>query len=146
MSEPPGRSSASFHREYEGDLATLRSVRRQIVDWFDEQGADDESKQRAELIVSELTSNAVQAAPGLPYSVDAIRVDGVASITVRNHPGGQKPPPREKWRPAVDVSLQDLSPRGRGLLIVESLSDGLSIEHDTKEVAVTARLRIERGK
>jgi len=36
-----------------------------------------------------------------------------------------------------------LSPRGRGLLIVESLSDGLTIEHHSEEVAITARLRID---
>lgn len=144
MTAQPGEVPAAFRHEYDGDLATLRSARRHVVDWLEALGVDDEAKQRAALIVSELTSNAVQASPGVPYSVEATRIDGeFASITVRNHPGGQTPPPREKWRPVAEMSLKDLSPRGRGLLIVESLSDGLTIEHQADEVAITARLRID---
>jgi anti-sigma regulatory factor (Ser/Thr protein kinase) len=144
MTAQPGELPASFRHEYEGDLATLRSARRHVVSWLEEQGIDDDGKQRAALIVSELTSNAVQASPGVPYIVEATRLDDeFASITVRNHPGGQTPPPREKWRPAAEMSLKELSPRGRGLLIVESLSDGLTIEHTSEEVAITARLRID---
>jgi len=124
----------------------LRSARRDIVDWLKDQGVNGEVGERAALIVSELTSNAVQASPGVPYSVEATRMDdGFASITVRNHPGGQTPPPREKWRPVAQLSLKDLSPRGRGLLIVESLSDGLTIEHHSDEMVVTARLRVGAG-
>ena len=138
--EPP----AAFRHDYEGDLATLRSARRHVVGWLEDQGVDDDARQRAALIVSELTSNAVQASPGVPYTVEATRIDDeFASITVRNHPGGHTPPPREKWRPAAEMSLKDLSPRGRGLLIVESLSDGLTIEHGSEEVAITVRLRVD---
>jgi len=146
MTAPTGRSSVAFRHHYAGDLATLRSARRDIVEWLGKQGVNGEIGERAALIVSELTSNAVQASPGRSYSVEATRIeDGFASITVRNHPGGQMPPPREKWRPAAQLALKDLSPRGRGLLIVESLSDGLTIEHRTDEVVVTARLRIDAG-
>ena len=144
MTTQPGKPTAAFRHEYEGDLATLRSARRRVVRWLEEQGVDDDTKQRAALIVSELTSNAVQASPGMAYTVEATRLDDeFAAITVRNHPGGQTPPPREKWRPSAEMSLKDLSPRGRGLLIVESLSDGLTIEHHSEEVAITARLRID---
>src|SRR5262245_14177817 len=101
MTAQPGESPAAFRHEYAGDLATLRSARRHVVNWLEDLGVDDDAKQRAALIVSELTSNAVQASPGVPYSVEATRIDDeFASITVRNHPGGQTPPPREKWRPA----------------------------------------------
>jgi len=144
MTSQSGEAPAAFCHQYDGDLVTLRSARRAVVSWLEQQGADDDAKQRAALIVSELTSNAVQASPGVPYSVEATRIDDeFASITVRNHPGGQTPPPREKWRPTTNLSLEDLSPRGRGLLIVESLSDGLTIEHHSEEVAITARLRID---
>src|SRR3954447_19782804 len=145
MTAPSGNPAAAFRHRYAGDLATLRSARRQVVDWLEEHGVDADIKERAALIVSELTSNAVQASPGVPYSVEVTDENGFASITVRNHPGGQSPPPREKWRAAAQLSLKDLSPRGRGLLIVESLSDGLTIEHRTDEVVVTARLRIDAG-
>src|SRR3954454_18550237 len=145
MTAPSGKPAAAFRHRYAGDLATLRAARRQVVDWLEEQGADGDIKERAALIVSELTSNAVQASPGVPYSVEVTGEKGFASITVRNHPGGQSPPPREKWRPVAHLSLKDLSPRGRGLLIVDSLSDGLTIEHHSDEMVVTARLRVGAG-
>jgi anti-sigma regulatory factor (Ser/Thr protein kinase) len=147
MTAPLRKSLTAFRHEYAGDLATLRSARRDIINWLREQGVNGDVGERAALIVSELTSNAIQASPGHPYTVEATRIDDTfASISVRNHPGGQKPPPREKWRPVAKVSLQDLSPRGRGLLIVESLSDGLTIEHHTDEVTVTARLRLDHDR
>ena len=95
------------------------------------------------MIVSELTSNAIQASPGSAYNVEVVRVDDAAAISVRNRPDGRFPPPREQWRPAEQMSLGELSPRGRGLATVESLSDELTIEHDGDVVIVTARLRIE---
>src|SRR3954462_3559844 len=145
MTAPSGKPAAAFRHRYAGDLATLRSARRHVVDWFEEQGVDGDMKERAALIVSELTSNAVQASPGVPYSVEVTDENGFASITVRNYPGGQSPPPREKWRAAAQLSLKDLSPRGRGLLIVESLSDGLTIEHHSDEMVVPPRLRVGPG-
>jgi anti-sigma regulatory factor (Ser/Thr protein kinase) len=61
---------------------------------------------------------------------------------VRNHPLDSLPPPRETWRPIAEVSLKQLSLRGRGLAIVDSLSDDLRIESLGNELIVTAVLRI----
>jgi len=140
LEDPPG----ALHREYKGDLATLRSARRDVVEWFSRQGVDEETKDRAALIVSELTSNAIQAAPGLPYHLQVTRVDHEsASITVRNQPTRGLPPARQEWRAPSELPLRELALRGRGLAIVDSLSEEVTVEHDGRTVVVTARLRID---
>lgn len=133
-----------LQREYEGDLATLRAARRDVVEWLTELGTDDETKERAALVVSELTSNAVQAAPGRRYNLQVTRLDdGSAAISVRNRPIGSRPPARELWRPAPETPLRKLLPRGRGLAIVDSLSEEVTIEHHGDDVVVTARVRVD---
>ena len=90
--DPP----AVLQRQYEGDLVTLREARRAVIDWLTGLGADDDTRERAALIVSELSSNAIQAAPGRTYSLQLARVDDQrATISVRNHPTDSLPPPRE---------------------------------------------------
>jgi anti-sigma regulatory factor (Ser/Thr protein kinase) len=133
-----------MNRDYRGDLATLRAARRDVVEWLTEQGADEGTKERAALIVSELTSNAIQASPGSTYNVNIARIDAdSASISVRNTDTGGRPPAREEWRPSHELSLRELSERGRGLAIVDSLSEEFVIEHDGDEIVVTARVRID---
>ena len=144
MSSPTDDPPGALHREYKGDLATLRSARRDVVEWLARQGADEETKDRAALIVSELTSNAIQAAPGSPYHLQVTRVDhDSASISVRNHPTRGLPPARQQWRAPSDLPLGELALRGRGLAIVDSLSEDVTVEHDGRTVVVTARLRID---
>jgi anti-sigma regulatory factor (Ser/Thr protein kinase) len=133
-----------LQRVYEGNLVTLRTARRDVADWLSELGADDETKERAVLVVSELTSNAIQAAPGRTYALQVTRLDdGSAAISVRNQPIGSRPPARELWRPAPETPLRKLLPRGRGLAIVDSLSEDVTVEHLGDDVVVTARVRID---
>jgi anti-sigma regulatory factor (Ser/Thr protein kinase) len=137
-------SSAALRRVYDGDLRTLHAARRDVVDWLTVQGADEGTKERAALIVSELCSNAIQNSPGSAYEMEVIRFgDDCAAISVRNRPTEKLPPPRELWRPVGDLSLKELSLRGRGLAIVDSLSEEVTIEHLGDELVVTARLRID---
>lgn len=143
MTQPSSEPPYVLRREYLGDYATLRSARHEVVEFLAQQGADEETRERAALIVSELTSNAIQASPGLVYNLEVVRVDDAAAISVRNRPAGRFPPPREQWRPPKEVSLPELSPRGRGLSIVESLADELTIEHEGDEIIITARLRLD---
>ncbi|MGZ4726032.1 MAG: hypothetical protein ACXV8L_17650, partial [Ilumatobacteraceae bacterium] len=65
MPEP----SATLDRDYEGEAATLRVARRDVLAWLTDVGADESTKERAVLIVSELATNALQASPGRMYRV-----------------------------------------------------------------------------
>jgi anti-sigma regulatory factor (Ser/Thr protein kinase) len=144
MSPVPPDPSAVLRREYGPDLRTLHSARREVVDWLADLGADEGTQQRAALIVSELCSNAIQNSPGLPYNLEIARVDDDhAEISVRNRPADHLPPAREQWRPGGDLSLKELSLRGRGLAIVDSLSEEVTIEHLGDELVVTARLHLD---
>lgn len=144
MSSSSGDPEAALHRQYDGDLTTLRTARHDVVDWLAKHGADEDTRDRAALIVSELTSNAIQAAPGSSYSLQVDRVDGRwAVISVRNRPINGLPPPRERWVTPTGVPLRELSVRGRGLAIVDSLSEEVTVEQEGDAVVVTARLRID---
>ncbi|MGZ4673771.1 MAG: ATP-binding protein [Ilumatobacteraceae bacterium] len=135
MPEP----SATLDRDYEGEAATLRVARRDVLAWLTDVGADESTKERAALIVSELATNALQASPGRMYRVRvALDGDGCASISVRNHTTGGRPPARDRWQFADRSAL-----RGRGLAIVTSLAEEVSVNDDADgEVVVTARIRL----
>ena len=123
---------------------TLRAARRAVIEWFGGLGADDDTRERAALIVSELASNAIQAAPGRTYSLQlALEEDGSVSISVRNRPTGSLPPARDSWRRQPATQLRHLAPRGRGLAIVDSLSEDVTVEQHGDDVVVTARVRID---
>ena len=125
-------------REYAGEPATLRAARRDVVNWLAECGADPQTIERASLITSELASNAIQAAPGEPYQLRATAVEpNAVSLAIRNRTNDGVPPPRSKWRP-----VDELASRGRGLSIVDSLSDEVTVHVDGDEVVVTAWFRM----
>lgn len=127
-----------MNREYAGESATLRAARSDVVDFLLECGANGETVESASLIASELASNAIQAAPGMPYRLQIRIVDGnAASLSVQNHTRGGTPPTRDQWRPVDDLAI-----RGRGLSIVDSLSDEVTVELDGDAVTVTAWFRL----
>ena len=144
MNQSSSEPSDLLRRDYEGDLRTLQSARRDVVGWLADRAADEATRERAALIISELASNAIQASPGSTYRIEVAQVDSHhVSISVRNRPIEHLPPPREKWRPAGNLFLKEMSLRGRGLAIVDSLSDEVTIEHVDEELTVTAVFRSE---
>lgn len=128
----------ALNREYAGDSSTLRLARRDVVDFLTECGADAQTVERASLIASELASNAIQAGPGHPYELRVRVVDpNAASLSIRNHTLRTVPPPQADWRPVDDLAI-----RGRGLSIVQSLADEMTVEVDGDEVTVTTWFRL----
>lgn len=132
-------TSPALNREYAGEAATLRTVRRDVGDFLTEHGADGQTVERAALIASELASNAVQAAPGHTYQLALYLVAANAvSLSIRNHTTlGNVPPDKPQWRPVDNLAI-----RGRGLSIVEQLCDEVSVELDDDTVTVTALFRL----
>lgn len=132
------RCSARLDRAYEGSSATLRSARGDVVSWLDHHGVDAELQDRAALVVSELATNAVQASPGSEYNVHgSLYADGEVVLSVVSSTNFEQPPPREHWGPPTP-----LSESGRGLLIVDDLSEDVEVDcAPTGRVVVTATLR-----
>ena len=139
MNAPSPDPPEVLQREYEGDLATLRAARRARRRLVGRTRCRRRHKRTSALIVSELSSNAVQAAPGRTYSLQVRLDDGCATISVRNHPCGSQPPARESWRPEPATQLRNMLPRGRGLAIVDSLSEDVTVERHGEDVVVSAR-------
>jgi len=103
--------------------AVVNGVRLDIDSWLVAQAADDDTRDRAALVVSELVSNAIQASPGRSFRLSARRVDDSAiGLKVTNRAENPKIPPRSEWGPD-DV----LAPGGRGLAIIDSVCDQVAI-------------------
>jgi len=134
----PRRSEVVLEREYEGTTGTLRAARTDVTGCLHERGVDEDLRDRTELVLSELAANAVQASPGNPFGLRlSLGNDGAVVVTVTSSTTNGSPPPRERWGPAT---LR--APSGRGLMIVDELSDLVVIDKpDPRTVVVTATLR-----
>ncbi|MEO7371906.1 MAG: ATP-binding protein [Ilumatobacteraceae bacterium] len=123
-------------RQYDGTTATLRSARSDMVGCLSDSGIGDDLRDRAELVLSELASNAVQAAPGSPYTLRLSLDHGDVVLRVTSHTVNGGPPSRENWGPS---SL--LAPTGRGLMIVDELADEVEVDRQAGgTIVVTAVL------
>jgi anti-sigma regulatory factor (Ser/Thr protein kinase) len=132
------RPEVVLEREYEGTTSTLRAARTDVTSGLHERGVDPDLRDRAELVISELAANAVQASPGNPFGLRlSLDNDGAVVVVVTSHTINGSLPPRERWGP---TTLRSAS--GRGLMIVDELSDRVVIDQpDPQTVVVTATLR-----
>ncbi|SNR23056.1 SpoIIE family protein phosphatase [Blastococcus mobilis] len=119
------------------DPAALPGVRRRLNSWLTTLGMGEQDRVGAMVAVGEACANAAEHAyrgsePG-PMSVTArVDVDGVLTVTVRDE-GTWRPPNR------------DPGDRGRGLLIMRQLVDGVVLEEEEKGTTVTLSLRLRRS-
>lgn len=134
----PRRAEVVLDREYDGRTGTLRAARTDVTGCLHERGVDVDLRERTELVLSELAANAVQAAPGSRYGLRlTLSNDGAVVLAVTSYTNNGSPPPREHWGP-----LTLLAPSGRGLMIVDELSDTVVVDKpDPRTVVVTATLR-----
>jgi anti-sigma regulatory factor (Ser/Thr protein kinase) len=138
MSSRAVGSEVVLDREYEGMTDTLRVARLEVGGRLAERRLSVDLRERAELVVSELASNAVQASPGAPYRIRvAIESDDAVVIALTSEASQGGPPPRAEWGPT-----NVLSATGRGLLIVDELSDDVNVQRPAGgKIIVTATLR-----
>jgi anti-anti-sigma factor len=118
------------------DPAALPGVRRRLNSWLTALGMGEQDRVGVMVAVGEACANAAEHAyrgsePG-PMSVTArVDVDGVLTVTVRDE-GTWRPPDR------------DPGDRGRGLLIMRQLVDGVVLEEAEQGTTVTLSLRLRR--
>ncbi|MGY1805493.1 SpoIIE family protein phosphatase [Blastococcus sp. SYSU D00922] len=119
------------------DPAALPGVRRRLGSWLAGLGMGEQDRVGVMVAVGEACANAAEHAyrgtePG-PMSVSArVDVDGVLTVTVRDE-GTWRPPNR------------DPGDRGRGLLIMRQLVDGVVLEEEEKGTTVVLTLRLRRS-
>lgn len=119
--------------------AQLGPTRRAFASWLDAMGRR-ESSTDWELVLAELLANAVEASPGEPFEVWALALGTYVSVDVLNPlpvglpipvrvaPAPSAPPPDVGPAPAAP-----LAPHGRGLQIVRSLVDGVTLQIDQRD-------------
>lgn len=136
MSAPEGTRSEAIEHEYAGSTETINQARTDLVEWLFAHSLDALTAD-AQLVVSELTSNAVEASPGVPYRVGAWLKPGALAIAVVNQTAAELPDEQD-WTPE-----SVLAPQGRGLLIVRALSESVDVDQIGMETTVTAILKID---
>lgn len=115
--------------------SSASEARALLVSWLDAAGADDECRDDARLLISELVGNAVRHAR--PLEADVLRVEWTheetalaLSVTDGGSPGHQPQ--------VVDAAVGDTG--GRGLAIVESIAERWWVEHERHRTTVHCRL------
>jgi len=115
--------------------AALPTVRRHLGGWLAGLGMGEQDRVGVMVAVGEATANAAEHAyrgvePGRMQVTAAVDVDGQLTVTVRD---------QGRWRPPD----RDPGDRGRGLLIMRQLVDGVVLqgEHGT---TVTLSMRLRR--
>ena len=129
---------ATAHEPLQLDLqavpAALPGVRRRLGAWLTALGMNEQDRVGVMVAVGEACANAAEHAyrdtePG-PMSIHAaVDADGVLTVTVRD---------QGTWRPPA----RDPGDRGRGLLIMRQLLDGVTLQEGRgTTVAMSLRLR-----
>jgi anti-anti-sigma factor len=117
--------------------SALPGVRRRLGAWLTGLGMGEQERVGVMVAVGEAAANAAEHAyrgsePG-PMSVAAhVDVDGLLTVSVRDE-GAWRPPDR------------DPGDRGRGLLIMRQLVDGVVLEEEERGTTVTLTLRLRRS-
>ncbi|WP_029431884.1 SpoIIE family protein phosphatase [Blastococcus sp. URHD0036] len=115
--------------------SSLPAVRRHLGAWLDSLGMGEQDRVGVMVAVGEAAANAAEHAyrdtePGPMHISAAVDLDGVLTVTVRD---------QGTWR-APD---RDPGSRGRGLLIMRQLVDGVVLQGEGG-TTVTLRLRLRR--
>ena len=131
---------ATAHEPLQLDLqavpAALPGVRRRLGGWLTALGMNEQDRVGVMVAVGEACANAAEHAyrdrePG-PMSISAaVDADGVLTVTVRDE-GTWRPPDR------------DPGDRGRGLLIMRQLLDGVTLQ-ESRGTTVTMSMRLRRA-
>lgn len=121
---------------FAGTKRSLATSRHAVADATKSLGLPQDMTELATLVVSELTTNAVEASPDQPYRVRIGIDDEAVVIKVGNRTPAASFPRAEEWGPE---SL--LAPRGRGLAIVDAVASAVDVvETEPGWTEVTARI------
>ncbi|UOY02162.1 SpoIIE family protein phosphatase [Blastococcus sp. PRF04-17] len=125
-----------LHLELIATPAVLPGIRRRLGGWLTGLGMGEQDRVGVMVAVGEACANAAEHAyrgsePGPMTVTAAVDVDGLLTVTVRDQ-GSWRPPDR------------DPGDRGRGLMIMRQLVDGVVLEEEERGTAVTLSMRLRR--
>jgi serine phosphatase RsbU (regulator of sigma subunit)/anti-sigma regulatory factor (Ser/Thr protein kinase) len=130
-----GTPLAAFEYRFSPSPATIPLARHLLSDWLDHLAVEESERADLLLVASELCSNAVRHASGAPRAV-ALRAwaeDDAIVVEVEDDGGGFELQLR------YDDETPDLeAEQGRGLYVVEALTDEISVRRDDGHTIVRA--------
>jgi anti-sigma regulatory factor (Ser/Thr protein kinase) len=117
-------------------IETISRVRRAVASWLGHQPLHDDDAGTVQVVVSELVANAVEAShEGEEIGVRLARRDGAVSVEVLN--------PSQRSAPVPIPAMADpMATRGRGLAIVGSLAEQLSLVEEDGNTVARCRVRV----
>jgi anti-sigma regulatory factor (Ser/Thr protein kinase) len=131
-----GRPSLSASSDFPADTSAAPIARRFLVEQLASWGVAEELTEIARLCLSELVTNAVIHS-GTPPRV-TVRLDDVRLLVLVQDTGHRGAARRQDQHDPEDVS-------GRGLMLVEALSDAWSAEHSADGTTVWFELELPPG-
>ncbi len=118
------------------DVRELAGVRDSLREWLADHDVPPPIQEDLALVVTELCTNAIEAATDAPVAVGATIDDLTVCLEVSNEPGSND-------RPAFQGLAHDpLQERGRGLAIVHALSDDVTMSTTQGRTVVRALRRL----
>jgi anti-sigma regulatory factor (Ser/Thr protein kinase) len=120
--------------EVPAEPAHLATSRHLIRRWVEANGGTDDDCAAFAIAVSEACANSIEHAYGPRKATVELRaalVDGVATVTIRDH--GEWQPPRDSNR------------RGRGIPIMREFMDDVSVERAETGTTVNLERRLREG-
>ena len=124
-----------FDLQFEPTHEAASRARQEARALLDAAGVPPDIAADIELVIGELTSNAVDQASPLPVSLGVAITDDSIVLTVANQTSGSTP----SAFPTDDDRSREhelLSERGRGLAIVKALTDEMWIDTDEESTRV----------
>ncbi len=129
-----------------GHTSSLAAARRLVTDFLDEHRLGTEIRRWGEVVTSELATNAVQSSPMTPYVVEAAVTRDRSHVSVSVRSAGKIADIPTEFQLPVPADSAHLGTSGRGLVIVDRLSDDLHVlEHPDGTISVTAVVQTRSG-
>ena len=133
-----------FDFQFEPTHAEASRVRQEASRLLDAAGIPPATIADVELVLAELTSNAVEQEPNLPVRLEVAVADGAVHLTVANQSTGE-PQVELAASPDGGADSDVLADRGRGLMIVRALTDELWVDRDTGWTSISCLLRFDQS-
>ena len=126
--------------EFEPTVVAAAAARREARSRLDDAGVGSSLAADLELVISELTTNAVEQRPSAPVRLELAITDADVVVTVTNEATGTVPelPRGTDHDDRIHHALND---RGWGLGIVEALTDELWLGGDAARTSISCRRR-----
>jgi anti-sigma regulatory factor (Ser/Thr protein kinase) len=121
------------------DVESLPALRRSVAGWLKPRGLGESDLSSVQVVLSELVANAIEASQaGDEVGVRLACAGPTLTVEVRNRSRRQEPVP-------IPTMADPLAPRGRGLAIVGSLTDQLSLRELDGHTVAQGVLRLDAG-